>query len=74
MQAEIDRLVEASEQEYDREARSELLGEIITKYYLAAKAINLYEPVVVVVTDKNWQWEFWAESLSTPEYWNIRPV
>ena len=35
--------------------------------------IYLYEPVSVVVTSTQWDWNVYATNLANPEYWNIRP-
>jgi len=71
---EVDALIEKSENEFDREARAEILGQIITKFYLDAQWIFLYEPVQQVATTNKWDWTFYAKSLADPEYWNIKPA
>jgi len=71
---EIDALIEKSEGEFDPAKRSELLGEIIKKFYLDAQWIFLYEPVTVVVTNKKWNWAIHKKTLSNPEYWRIQPA
>jgi len=71
---EIDALIEKSEGEFDSAKRSELLGEIIKKFYLDAQWIFLYEPVTVVVTNKKWNWAIHKKTLSNPEYWRIQPA
>lgn len=73
-QDDIDRLIEESERTFDPDQRKELIGEVIRKLYLSAKSIWLYEPVSVVVTTADWEWDIWGRSLANPEYWNIRPA
>lgn len=72
---DTDDMISLSEQEFDSEQRAVLLSEVVRKLYLEdVQVIYLYEPVTVVVTKKNWQWDIWGTSISNPEYWNIRPV
>lgn len=71
---QVDAWIEQSESEFDPEARAEILGNIITKFYLDAQWIFLYEPITLVAATNKWDWTFWGKTLANPEYWNIRPT
>jgi peptide/nickel transport system substrate-binding protein len=71
---QVDEWIEASALEFDTAKRAELIGQIITKFYLDAQWIFLYEPIQIVATTNKWDWTFWGKTLGNPEYWNIRPT
>ena len=71
---QVDEWIEASAQEFDREARAELISEIISKFYLDAQWIFLYEPIQIVATTNKWDWDFWGKPLGNPEYFRLRPT
>jgi peptide/nickel transport system substrate-binding protein len=71
---EVDAMIEKSEIEFDPAARADLIGQIMTKFYLDAQWIFLYEPVQQAATTNKWDWTFHAKTLADPEYWNIKPV
>ncbi|MEX2229998.1 MAG: ABC transporter substrate-binding protein, partial [Dehalococcoidia bacterium] len=70
----VDTMIEQSESEFDPEKRADLLRQIVTKFYLDAQWIFLYEPVTVVVASTKWDWDLHSRTLANPEYWNIRPA
>jgi peptide/nickel transport system substrate-binding protein len=72
IQAEIDAAVAASENEADRNARGELLGDIIEQWYLNPRQLWLYEPRTPVIGSDAVEWTFRSNDLALPEYWNIR--
>ena len=72
--AKVDELVEASEVEFDREARKEIIEELITEFYLSAKSLYLYSPVTIVATSKDFTWDPHYATQVQPEYWNIQPA
>jgi ABC-type transport system substrate-binding protein len=71
---EVDEWIDQSSLEFDPDARRELLEKIITKFYLDAQWIFLYEPIQIVATTNKWDWTFYGKTMSNPEYWNIRPA
>ena len=71
---QVDEWIEASSIEFDPEKRKVLLEDIIRKFYLDAQWIFLYEPIQIVATTNQWEWDFWGKTLGNPEYWNMRPA
>ena len=71
---DLDRKIEAQEQEFDTEKRKKMVEDVIRHYYEDAAAIFLYAPVTVVVMSKKWKWAPAEKVLSVPEYWNIVPA
>ncbi|MFV0307147.1 MAG: ABC transporter substrate-binding protein [Desertimonas sp.] len=71
IQDQINELVVASENETDRAARGELLGEIIELWYTNPRHIWLYEPRIPVIGSDRIAWTFKSQDLNLPEYWNI---
>ena len=70
---QVDKWIDEGSMEFNREARKELLGKIISAFYLDASWIFLFEPIQIVATTNKWEWDFWGKTLGNPEYWNIRP-
>jgi len=71
---QVDEWIDAAAAEFEPEARADLIGKIISKFYLDAQWIFLYEPIQIVATTNKWDWTFWGQTLGNPEYWNMRPI
>ena len=71
---ELDKKIEAQEQEFDPAKRKKLVEDVIRHYYLDAAVIFLHEPVTAVVLSKKFAWQPAERVLSNPEYWNISPA
>ena len=69
----LDALIAQSEAAFDPTARKALIAQIISKFYLNASWIFLYEPVTIAIANaKKIQWTPYNKVLSNPEYWNIK--
>ncbi|MFT3851875.1 MAG: ABC transporter substrate-binding protein [Ilumatobacteraceae bacterium] len=71
---QIDSQVAQSEAAPDSDSRAEIIGEIISEYYLNPRHIFLYEPVTPVLLTKDWSWTLRSNDLALPEYWNVKPA
>jgi len=71
---QLDKMIEAQEQEFDQAKRKKLVEDVIRHYYQDAGVIFLYEPVTAVVMSKKFTWQVAEKVQSNPEYWNIRPA